>query len=168
MFGENFVIHNDSVLVEQTTSKIEEIAKEAKEKLAINFYVHATRKLKQGELLKDALNNNTIKSPYIIMVVSIEDKRINIFNSSGLDYFFDKDTILDKYTIPLLVRYGNKPNSPSAAILNGYSELVENVADAKGEVMKSTIGSESSVTVDVVRVLVYSTLLFFFYLYIKV
>jgi hypothetical protein len=161
-----YVVNDDHLLVDNTVKLIEEIGSEAKQKLNINFYVYVVKKMEIDKNLYSLFESKKFTKPYIVIISSIEDKKIDIINSQGLEKLFDKESVIEDYIVPLLINYGKKTGSPSAAMLNGYSQLVENVAEVKNITLSNTIGSQSKTVVDVVRFLVYSSLLFFFGLFI--
>jgi len=161
-----YVVNDDHLLVDNTVKLIEEIGSEAKQKLNINFYVYVVKKMEIDKNLYSLFESKKFTNPYIVIISSIDDKKIDIINSQGLDELFDKESVIEDYIVPLLINYGKKTGSPSAAMLNGYSQLVENVAEVKNITLSNTIGSQSKTVVDVVRFLVYSSLLFFFGLFI--
>ena len=69
----------------------------------------------------------------------------------------DKDDILDDYVIPLLSSYdkNDKRAKISAATLNGYSQIVSNIATAQNIKIESNINSDGKVAADIWRNFIY-------------
>jgi len=139
-------VYNDGVILNKTEVKIEEMANELFEKTGINAYL-LTKKNIDGkntiEYEKEFAKN--LRKPFAILFITLKEQKVDIYNSPDLDLAFDKSAILSPYPwkgsiIPLLT--GKKKNvSMSAAMLNGYADMVEQLANFKNIKLESGLGS---------------------------
>ncbi|NOX15485.1 MAG: TPM domain-containing protein [Epsilonproteobacteria bacterium] len=162
--AEKFVF-NDGVIVNKTEVKVEEMANELFEKTGIKAYLLAKKNLNGKDIKsyeKEFAKN--LKPPFAILTLGVKEQKVDIFNSPDLDSSFDKSTILSPYPwsgsiIPLLT--GKKKDvSISAALLNGYSDMSEELAKSKGIKLKSAIGSTNRDIIFFVKISIYLFLLF--------
>ena len=134
------------------------MGKELFEKTGVNVYIY-TKKSYLDKETKDKKEKYTvikeyedkiltqIKAPYVLISVAVDDMHINLFNSADLNSVIDKDKILDRAIIPILV--SKDKNSVyakvSVALLNGYGEIADIVAmEVKGITLDSSIESGAS------------------------
>ena len=84
----------------------------------------------------------------------------DIYASAGLEKEFDREALLSplpwKGTIIPLLTSKKKEVGVSPALLNGYAELVEEIAQYRKIELESAIGSANKTTINLVRVLLYS------------
>ncbi len=138
--------YNDQVIINKTEIKIEEMANELYRKTGISAYLLTKKNLNGKSIIqyeKDFAKK--LKPPYAILSIALDEKKVDIYNSIDLDNAFDKKTILSPYPwkgsiIPLLT-IKKKYVSVSAAMLNGYADMVEQIAKSKNIKLKSGIGS---------------------------
>jgi hypothetical protein len=95
-------------------------------------------------------------------MLSQEDKQVNILTSGGTEAFFDKDAVLSPYPwtgtiLPLLTTKKGSDNY-TAGMLNGYADIVEQIASAQDITLENAIGSTNKNTLNIVRIIVYATL----------
>ncbi len=153
-------VYNDSVLVNKTEVKIEQMANELFLKTGVRAYLYARKDINgtsikkyEKELAKDK------KSPFAILTILVKEQKVDIYNSSDLDNEFDKKAILSPFPwsgsiIPLLV--GKKKNvNISAAMLNGYADMVEQIASSKNIKLESGIGNTNRDIILFVRMSIY-------------
>ena len=139
-------VYNDNVIINKTEVKIEEMANELYKKTGISAYL-LTKKNLNGKSIaqyeKDFAKN--FKPPYAILSIALDEQKVDIYNSIDLDNTFDREAILSPYPwkgsiIPLLT-IKKKYVSVSAAMLNGYADMVEQIARSKDIKLESGIGS---------------------------
>ncbi len=158
-------VFNDGVVVDKTETKVEEMANELFEKTGIQAYLLAKKSL-DGKGIKEYEKEfvKQLKAPFAILTIGLKEQKVDIYNSPDLNKSFDKETILSPYpwsgsVIPLLT--GKKKDvSISAAMLNGYSDMVEQLASSKNIKLKSGIGSTNRDMIFFVRISIYLFLLF--------
>ena len=147
-----FVLEGKNSIDPRAIKKIDTMGKELFVKTGVNVYVYASNRyadktfsdtkskiafIKSFEttLLKD------LKDPYVLLTVSLQDQHVNMLSSDEFKTVLDRDTILSGYMIPLLASYDkNSPEAKmSAALLNGYSAVVESIGKSKGVKVDSVI-----------------------------
>jgi len=153
-----FILEGKELIDPRTIQKIDEMGKELFEKTGVNVYIY-TKKSYLDKETKDKKEKYTvikeyedkiltqIKAPYVLISVAVDDMHINLFNSADLNSVIDKDKILDRAIIPILV--SKDKNSVyakvSVALLNGYGEIADIVAmEVKGITLDSSIESGAS------------------------
>ena len=139
-------VYNDHVIISKTEVKIEEMANELYRKTGISAYL-LTKKNLNGKSIAQYERNfaKKFKPPYTILSIALDEQKVDIYNSIDLDNTFDREAILSPYPwkgsiIPLLT-IKKKYVSVSAAMLNGYADMVEQIAKSKNIKLKSGIGS---------------------------
>lgn len=171
VFGGEFVLHNDDTLLEKAEAKIEEMAKELKEKTGTAIYVSAVAKLPNGETITTYIDriSSDLSGSYALIAISRLDKQIELKTSSDLEKLLKKDSVLNGYIIPLLVEMRKDlsvQQQISAGILNGVAHIQDTIADSQGVVLESSIGSESKNFYDglmwVIKIMILLTAIAFF------
>ena len=157
-------VYNDGVILNKTEAKIEEMANELYNKTGIGAYLLTKKKLDgKGIIEYEKEFAKKLHPPFAILTIVLNEQKVDIYNSPDLDDSFDKEAILSPYPwegsiIPLLT--GKKKNvSISAAMLNGYADMVEQLASSKDIKLKSGIGSTNR---DMILSLKFSMYLFLF------
>lgn len=156
--------------------KIREMGAELYEKTKVTVFVAAVAELnstKPADLLEPIKREH---KDFALLYFSKNPTAVNIFASEDVKKLMDIDQILS----PLPWRGTIKPiMSPafskdediklSVAILNGYADMVDQVAESKGVKLDSSIGSGSKDSFKLIRWIFYAILLFFLgqYIYTK-
>ncbi len=139
-------VYNNGVILNKTEAKIEQMANELYSKTGISAYLLTKKKL-NGESIVEYEKDfaKKLKPPYAILSIVLNEQKVDIYNSSDLKDTFDKSAILSPYpwegTIIPLLTLKKKYVSVSAAMLNGYADMVERIAESKDIKLKSGIGS---------------------------
>ena len=94
-----------------------------------------------------------------VCLKALEEKKIDIYTSKELEKAFDKEVLLSPLPwkgmiIPLLTNK-KKEVGVTPALLNGYAELVEQIAASRNVVLDSSIGNANKTTISLVKVLIY-------------
>jgi len=153
-----FILEGKELIDPRTIQKIDEMGKELFEKTGVNVYIYTKKSYLQKEvkdkkeryLLIKAYEEQIlteVKKPYVLISAAVDDMHINMFNSEDLDNVIDKDRILDRAIIPILVSKDKNSvySKLSVALLNGYGEIVDRVAmELKGIKLNSSIESGAS------------------------
>lgn len=169
-----FILKGSDLMDPRTIEKIDAMGKELFVKTGVNAYIylshhyseHSFDDMKRKIAFIKSFEHNltkTLDKPYLLITVSLDDKRINLLASASVEGIVDKDDLLNGYIIPLLASEADKnplKSKVSAALLNGYSELVEEVAASRGESIESAINGNGKLVGTVWRVFIY-TLVFF-------
>jgi hypothetical protein len=172
MNGE-FVITDKSLILDKTINKINQIGKELKEKTNVSLYICIKKKsLDKYIKIHTKLISEKIEDFYnqdsILISIALDITKMNILSTDKISYLVDEDKILNNYIVPFFV--GHDKNSIeskySAGLLNGYSQLAEDIADSRNIHLDSAIYSGSKDFFDAFRIFIYLTFLLIAILYI--
>jgi len=163
-----FLLEGKKLIDPRSIKKIDEIGNELFTKTGISVYIHAldfypVNKFKDikakvayiKELEKEVVSG--LEEPFVLLSMAVKNRHVNIISSKGLESIVDKDDVLDNYVVPLLA--SKDKNTPyakvSAAVLNGYAEISDSIAESKGFKLKSSIGSGNTDFTSVWKVFMY-------------
>lgn len=168
LYAQNFILSDDNLIDKRAEEKINQIGSEVNTKLGVNIYIYAKSTLGLDENIKtkekiEYIKNyesqilQTLKSPYVLLTTSVEDMHVNLYTSEDLKKIINKDDILDDYVVPLLASKDKNTlfAKVSAAMLNGYAAIADNIAESKNVTLESSIGNEGKVSSTIWRVLMY-------------
>lgn len=163
-----FLLEGKKLIDPRSIQKIDEIGNELFSKTGVSVYLHALdfypvnkfqdveakvayiKELEQGIVEK-------LDSPFVLLSMAVKNRHVNIISSRGLESIVDRDDILDNYVVPLLA--SKDKNTPyakvSAAVLNGYAEISDSIAESKGFKLESSIGSGNTDFTSVWKVFMY-------------
>lgn len=161
LFG-SFVIGNKNVLPKKTTAKIDEMGKELKEKTGVSAYLVIIDDLNGTKIVEYEKDlSKKLSPPYVMLAISLKDKKIDIYSSNSLKDKFDKEQILSPWPwsgsiLPLLVSKSKDERAKiEAALLNGYADIVEQIANSYNVKLKSGIGSQNRIVFDILKIIFY-------------
>ena len=161
----SFIIKNDNILPKKAVNKIEELGKELYKKTRVSVYLAAVKSLGGKNIKNYEMSlSKKLKKPFILLTISINDKKIDIINSSELDKRFDKEQVLSPFPwsgtiLPLLTARSKNPKANiEAALLNGYADIVEQVANSYNIKLSSAIGSQNKIVYNIIKVIFYGIL----------
>lgn len=167
-----YVISDDVVIDPRTADKILEIGNEVKEKTNVNLYVYArtTLGLDKDINTKDKIEfikkheaeiTSKLQKPYVLLTLYVEQTHVNILTSEKLEKIIDKNEILNGYVVPLLASKDKNTlfAKVSAAVLNGYDEMADEVAKANGIELVSGIPDSGKTVGTIWKVLMYTLVL---------
>ncbi|MBV5278460.1 MAG: TPM domain-containing protein [Campylobacteraceae bacterium] len=160
--AKEFVI-NEEVIEERTAQKIEEMGQELFQKSGVKVYLIA-KKSGNGEniVVHEQNFSKNITPPYAILTLFLEDQKVDIYNSPDLNREFDKESMLSPLpwtgTILPLLTGKKKDISVSAALLNGYGDIVDQIADFRKIKLESSIGSANKNTINIFKFFIYGFL----------
>lgn len=169
----NFVLEHDGLLDPRAIGKINEMGSELKSKTGINAYVtlKGTYPTIKSDDMKQKLESiklyeknvmGTLQKPYVLLSMSFDDSHLNLqAMNTEIEKLYDKDNILDVYIIPLLASKDKNGElaKVSAAILNGYGELCDEIAESKGITLESSMGSGGTTFSAIWKVFMYTLVL---------
>ncbi len=158
----SFVVINEDVLPKKTVDKIEQMGAELKDKCGVWVYLAAKKSLDNGDILafEERLSKN-LNTPFILLSISVNDKKIDIIASDEVKGKFDKEQILSPLPwrgsiLPLITAKSKDPHANiEAGLLNGYAEIVEQVAASCGVELDSAIGNQNRVVFDILKLFFY-------------
>jgi hypothetical protein len=163
----DFVVANNGILPEKTIKKIEEMGEELYKKTQISVYLAVfdtfeDMKEKEKEII------SKVTPPYALLIISLGNKKIDIVSSKDIEECFNKEQILSPFPwkgsiLPILTaRSKNFKAQVEAALLNGYADIVEQIAKSKHIELKSAIGSQNRYVYDIVKIIFYGVLILIF------
>lgn len=137
---------NDEVISQRVSDKLLEMGNELFEKSGISVYVAAPKSL-EGKTIKEyeQIVSSNLKTPYVLFTLAKSEQQVDIIYSESLEGKFDKEKTLSPFpwsgtVIPLLsVKKDN--DKYNAAILNGYADIVEQIANSYDIKLQSAIGN---------------------------
>ena len=176
-----YILTHDGLIDSRAQDKILEIGNESKEKLGINLYIDIKedngidpkekrdiRKTLMKEKEQEIVSK--LEKPYAVLTISINQLYTNILMSEDLKKVIDRDDILDNYVIPLLA--SKDKNSlfakTSAAVLNGFAQMADSVAESKNIKLESSIGSEGKTAGTIWKVFMYTLVVVGLFLYVVI
>lgn len=164
----SLVIDDAALLNLQVTQRLNSIGSELESKTGVNLSL-LTIENKANSPLKTlaAPYIQKLNSPYVLLVLSPknspkESGKVDIIAS---DYtMFDKDEVLSPLPevgtiIPILVSNKGK-DIYNAALLNGYGDIADKIAQSKGVSLESSIGNSNKTTLNLLRYVIYGSILF--------
>jgi hypothetical protein len=158
VFAKDFVV-GDPILEEKAAEKIEEMGSELFQKSGVKVFLIVRESGGEDIIAYEKNFAKNMTSPYVLLTFFRTEKKVDIYNSSDLDKVFDKEGILSplpwKGTIlPILTGKKNEHNV-DAALLNGYADIVDQIADSYRVKLESSIGSSNKTTIAFVKLGVY-------------
>jgi len=174
-----YLLTHDGLIDQRAQDKVFEIGKEVKTKLNVNLYIDIKenngidikedREIRKNQMKqKEQLLISNLEKPYAVLTISVDQLYTNILMSDDLKNVIDKDDILDNYVIPLLA--SKDKNSlfakTSAAVLNGFAQMADSVAQSKNIELESSIGSEGKTAGTIWRVFMYTLVVVGLFLYV--
>ena len=170
----NFVLQNDNILQPELVAQLEGMGSELYQKTGVNLSVAVVESL-QDKSLSDKANEfrANLKSPYIFLIFTNKEHKIQIYNTENTQDLFDKERILSPMPnrgsiIPILVNHKRDANMTgviNAAILNGYADIADQVAKSQGIELETSIGDTNRIFVNTIRYIFYGTLVFALFMY---
>jgi hypothetical protein len=158
--GANEFVMHDGIVDERAVAKIEEMGEELYRKSGVKVFLTA-KKSAEGEdiFAYEKRLSATLNSPHVLLTLFLEEKKVDIYTSQGLEKEFDKEGMLSplpwKGTIIPLLTEKKKVLDVTPALLNGYADIVDQIASYRKIHLESSIGSANKDTLNIVKLLVY-------------
>lgn len=151
---------NEEVVGEKSRPKIEALGKELYEKSGILTGVVALESL-SGKTKEEYFKELNLTPPFAIIFLTKKEHQVDILASSDVLKLFDKDAILSPLPwrgtiLPILS--SKKGDYFSAAMLNGYADLVEQIAQSKNIELKEAVGSSNKKTFGLLKIIFYGVI----------
>lgn len=156
-----FILENNGILNQKVTAEIEKIGTELYQKTGI-FLALA---ISQSKSLEELLNlQENFKEPFALLVLSVNSHKVDIISSKEVASFFDKNAVLSPYAgegsiLPILTSPKGK-DIYNAAMLNGYADIAEKIANYFHIKLESSIGNANKDTLNILRIIFYSFICF--------
>lgn len=170
-----YIIENENIINEKVSAKVESLGDELYKKTSIGVYVTLPTSLEKKSINAYAKElTATLKEPYVLLILAKDEKQVEIVNSKDLEKMFDKEAILSPFPwsgsiIPLLSVKKDNDNY-NAAVLNGYADIVEQIAKSQNIVLEGALGDVNRDIYHYLKYAIYTFLLILIgkYLYTKV
>ena len=177
LFGSYFY-KDEVVFIDYVYHDIDTIGKELQEATGVGLYVVALKELPKNTTIVQMEESlmHELKEPAVLLTISEYDKKIDILaRPKALYDLFDKEQVLSPFPnsgtiLPILTMKAKSATTAekfAAAIQNGYTDIAEQIADAKGVTLKSIPGNANKEVFNVLRVLFYGFILYALYLFIR-
>ncbi|MCW1359687.1 hypothetical protein [Campylobacter sp. CCS1377] len=166
--GNSHVVFNENVLNDKVVNELNLMGNELYEKTGVFVAAAISDKTDFNELLKF---KDKLPSPFILLVLSKKSHQLDIIATKEALVFFDKEKVLSPYPwsgsiLPLLS--SNKAKDQfNAAVLNGYSDIVDQVASYFNIKLVHSIGNANRDTLNVLRIGIYGFICIMALLYIQ-
>ena len=163
----SYVVENGGLLNDKVLDKVQTMGDELFQRTGISAFVSVPKSLDGKSIAEYELQKvSTFKPPYVLLTIAPTEKKVDIIHSKELEKAFDKDAILSPFPwtgtiIPILTGKKNNDNV-NAAVINGYADIVEQIASSKNIELQSAIGSSNKNTINLVKVIVYGFLFILF------
>lgn len=177
LYGKEFILNSSDLIDQRAYEKINSIGNEVRTKIGINIYLDVkgdngidpdmplkTRiiqmKQKENELIYKVKDLNNTK-PFVVLTIALDQQYANILMSDDVKDKIDRDSILDDYVIPLLAAKDKNTlkSKVSAASLNGYAQIADEIAQKNQTTLSSSIGSEGKTASSIWKVFMYTLVL---------
>jgi hypothetical protein len=164
----SFILNHDNLIDYRAIEKMNEIGQEVYTKTGAKIYLYVKQSYpindqmsmkERFEIIKSYEQEvlNQVNDPYVLITMSLEQTHLNLFTSQEFETIINKDEILNDYIIPLLAsKDKNKLFAKvSAALLNGYAQIGDEIAKSQNITLESSIGSGGKTAGTVWKVFMY-------------
>jgi len=162
----------DELLKPKAKELIISIADELKQKTGVNGYVIATNDaLPRGASMVEYAKRfeENLSKPYIIFIFAPNNQRVGIIPSSEeLRGLYNEADVKDAAIGVVRDKYDGNSNEDkyNIAIVQAFSVLAENVADAKGISLSKTLPNDTHWVVNILRVIIYAGAALVFWIFV--
>lgn len=167
--AQDAVLRHDGFMMDKSIYKLNEMALELRQKTGINLYFVTMQSLGNQTIAAAAADYEAnLSKPYLLLILSRDEKRIDITGTPEALALIDKKRILNDFVIPILVSPNKQDQDKvyGAAVFNGAIEILEEIGKAKNVEFVSSPGSDSYNFIWGLRILFYSMLIFTLYLFV--
>ena len=166
----NLIICNDGLINQRAIGEIIKIGTEVKEKTGISLYLCAKKSI-NNQKIKDFEKRliSKLNKPFILLTMASNEQKVDIITSPQTAKLIDIDEILSPFTgtiIPILTSKKGV-DKYSAAMLNGYADIADRVANKLNIKLNSSVGNTNRILVNILRVIIYGSFLYFVIMYIR-
>ena len=169
-----YIVNHSGLMDDRAYTKINTIGNEVSKKVGVEIYLDVKgsnqidprlpreQRYKQVKELEEKLFNdvkNSTTKPFIILTMAIDQYYTNIlYSNEKLKKTISKDEILDDYVIPLLASHDKnmRKSKVSAASLNGYAQIADELANSINIKLESSIGSSGKAVSEIWKVFMYT------------
>ena len=167
-----YILLHDGLIDKRAQDKIHQIGSEVQSKLGVKLYafikedngMNPDLPFKQRKTLMKKYENmitKDLKGSYAVLALVLDQTHATILMSDDLKDILDKRDILDGYVTPVLASKDKNTlfTKTSAAILNGYAQMADSIAEQKGIELMSSIGSGTKTFSTIWKMFMYTVVL---------
>jgi len=167
-----YVLLHDGLIDQRAQGKIFQIGSEVQSKLGVKLYAFIKEdngmnpKLPFKErkaLMKkyEKMITKDLEGSYAVLALVLDQRHATILMTDDLKEIIDKRDVLDGYVTPVLASKDKNTlfTKTSAAILNGYAQMADSVAEARGVELMSSIGSGNKTFSTIWKMFMYTLVL---------
>jgi len=166
--SDDYIVKDEFINIKYLHTKIDEIGSELYAKSGISLYLLAVKSTNGTPLVKYEIEvSKNLKIPFVLLSMTLDEKKIDILVSHEVDKTFDRDQVLSPYpwsgtVVPILTSKikGDPTDKYASALLNGYADIADQIADYYDIELKSSIGNANKNTINFFRVIFYSIIFF--------
>jgi len=161
----SYVLINDGIISQKVTQKVESLGNELFLKTKVSVYVAIPNSLEKMDIKKyEESLSKELKEPFVLLTLAKNEQKVDIVNSKSLDDKFDKESTLSPFpwngTIIPLLAVKKENDKYNAAVLNGYADIVEQIAASYNIKLEGAIGSTNKDIYHYIKILIYGFLIF--------
>lgn len=166
----SLVICNDGLVNDRAVGEIEKIGNEVKNKTGISIYLCAKKSIDNQKIkIFEKKLSKKLNKPFILLAMAANEQKVDIMTSPQTKDLIDVDDILSPFSgtiIPILTERKGE-DKYSAAMLNGYADIADRVADKIGVKLSSSVGNTNRILINILRIIVYGSFLYFVIMYTR-
>lgn len=167
-----YILLHDGLIDQRAQDKIFQIGSEVQSKLGVKLYAFIKEDNgmnpdlpfdQRKQIIKDyeKMVTKDLKGSFAVLMVLLDQRHATIIMSKDLESIIDKRDVIDGYVTPVLASKDKNTlfTKTSAAILNGYAQMGDVIAESKGLKLESSIGSGTKTFSTIWKMLMYTLVL---------
>lgn len=162
LFSQSYVLQNQGdILSSKSIGFIDQLSKELFDKTGVALYVAVVDTLEGSKEPKEMRKEwkqsllQSLSAPYAVIFLVKSHKKIDILLQPQIEGI-DGDEIITEYMVPILMQEKGLPNPKvSAAILNGYAQLADEIAEHYHQSLQNNLIVDKSGGRNLVRYSIY-------------
>ena len=166
----SYILVNDGIISQKVSHKVNSLGKELFSKTRVSVYVAIPKSLEKMSIkeYEESLSKE-LKKPFVLLTLAKNEKKVDIINSKSLDSKFDKESTLSPFpwngTIIPLLSVKKENDKYNAAVLNGYADIVEQIAASHNVKLEGALGNTNKNIYHYIKILIYGFLIFVIFRY---
>lgn len=158
-FANQVVVNNDKILSDEVVAKITALGNELASKSDIYVALGVYESL-GGKSMNSFFKELDFKPPFVFLLLAKSEHKVEIFADEETIKLFNKEQILSPYpssgSILPILSSKNGNDIYNASMLNGYADIVEQIAASKNIKLENAIGNQNKYALDMLRIIVYA------------
>jgi hypothetical protein len=161
---------NDGLVNDRAVREIEKIGNEVKDKTGISIYLCAKKSINNQKIkVFEKKLSQKLNKPFILLAMAANEQKVDILTSPQTSDLIDINDILSPFSgtiIPILTERKGE-DKYSAAMLNGYADIADRVAEKIGVKLTTSVGNINRILINILRIIVYGSFLYFIIMYTR-